>query len=330
MSRRGRPSGPKLRLLFGFLPNPSYPTWIYSIYFFHGSSSFIFFQVLLITLSIPIFDTNHIINSSMSSGNHPTHNEEFAAECSLAPLSSILKPAGVSTVETSSSSSSSEHDVGDVERDDEERAPHYLKQPRSGRIRCNVESVGRWALLALLGTALFGSIYTNLSCHFLSIHFDDDQDAEDNANIRLMMELFGREDVVTVGIFGYDGTSMSSTKEMGGLTWETYSLEDCIAYPSQFYKTPLGPFWAASQFASFLAAVVGGMAFLLHLVGIFGHAPNHLLAPLLWLTSLAVLVQGFTFVVYGDLEAWYVFPDSIHLACIHHVVSNLLILMICT
>ncbi len=152
--------------------------------------------------------------------------------------------------------------------------------------------VGQIILLSTAAAALLCSIYTTLSCRFLTI-----QGISSNQSVLSL-------NTKSIGIFSY------STLENGN----SLNFSHCIPYENQFWLSDFGPFFWTTQFAAFLAPCFGGLAFVIQSVEIFQNLflGNFVLSVILYL--MASLVQGYTFLLYGAFDFWYVQPKKERIA----------------
>lgn len=174
--------------------------------------------------------------------------------------------------------------------DDEQELSEKNRDGHLDRVcRC-----GKWVLVAINLAALLGSIYTALSCRFFSLQELPSIDAD----YVLVTEI--SSDAMSLGILGYSSSEVQDSP--------IKDLEVCTPYEAQFWNSPVGPFLMVAQFAAFLAPCLGGIACLIQLVELACPSSTRSTFPFFSLSVLlfgsATVVQGSTFVIYGDASFW--------------------------
>jgi hypothetical protein len=202
-------------------------------------------------------------------------SEMPSAPCGPAPVRKL------SLVETAPSTTSSIHD--------DEHEQHETN-PKSNDHTC---LLGKWILILVNMAALFSSIFATISCRFFAIH-----DLPDSADHPLLEGV--ASDATSLGVFGYSSSTVNDSPI-------DYYVHSCVSYEAQFWNSPVGPFLVVAQFAAFLAPCVGGIACLVQLVEVA--CPSTARAfpsfyPSVVLFGLGTLLQGTTFVIYGDVNFW--------------------------
>jgi len=268
----------------------------------------------------------------MVSTCHPTRNVvcdddtpplAYCAPAIVAELAGTTQTAArVGGDETVQSSTTSSHYHNDNDNDvlgrREANEPPPKGQVRHHRRCC---SVGKWILLGMNLAAVLGSVLTNLSCRFFSL---PDEILSDTVDPPLFLDTTPFN-VTTLGLFGYSAGSSSTThpEESPTIDWFHSMLlppqsSCCRPYEdiTPLLNSPFEelPFLMVAQSAAVLASVLGGIAVMVQMIEAVRvtcrssssttTATNNNISILFALLGLAMLLQGMTFAIYGDMRFW--------------------------
>ena len=230
----------------------------------------------------------------------------------------------VATVPSSTTSSHHRHHEDDNEvmgRCEENESPPE-GQVRRRRCCC---SLGKWILMGMNVAAVLSSILTNLSCRFFSL---PNEILTNTVDSPLLLDI-SPFNVTSLGLFGYSSSSLSSTTnaELSPVDLFHSMLlspqSSCHPYDdiSPFLNSPFGgdlPFLMVAQWVAVLASVLGGIAVTVQLIEAVRVAccssssttrkttssTNNNIWIIFALLGLAMLLQGMTFGIYGDMRFW--------------------------
>jgi len=164
--------------------------------------------------------------------------------------------------------------------------------------------------------AVFCSVFTVISCRFFSV----DELPDDVKEYPIVNEIIqpppqsqsnnNSTHSYYFGIFGHHVPTMMIVTEETTTSGDSSPIieyvESCIPYEAQLWNSPIGPFLLLAQFTSLLAPCMGGMAFLVQIIppAVTCGEKFSTTCISIVLFGFATLLQGSTFVLYGDTNFW--------------------------
>lgn len=167
--------------------------------------------------------------------------------------------------------------------------PSDAEKSNCTRYGCN--GFARFLFIVFGCLGILSSLYGVISCDFFTLDSPPTSTSFPDSISR-------------IGLFSY--STLPLQQDSSSLLEFSAS---CTPYDNQFMASDFSGFFQAAQFAAVIAPCLAAIAILIHAMEwlncrFFGS----FISPII-LYLLACLVQGYTFVIYGETDFWYVFTS---------------------